>query len=108
MKLESKHIDGILYFCIGVFTALQSYFTSDEAYKYCNPYVLFWAKAVLLAGASGAGSLKMYRSGSWTNGKSTTTAPEMPAIRSRMANAALSPSPEAAAMDAAGLKESKP
>ncbi len=55
-------IDGILWVSIALFTCMQSMLTTEEAYKYCNPTVLFWMKfGVACCGAS-AGSLKAFRS----------------------------------------------
>lgn len=55
--------DGILYVTLGVFVFLQGYFSSEEAYKYVNPFLLFWLKGTVGGIAAGAGALKMYRSG---------------------------------------------
>lgn len=68
MKLPSPVIiDGVLYVCIVTFAFIQSYFTSDEAYKYINPYVLFWVKfGTGLLGVI-AGALKMFRSTSYSD-----------------------------------------
>lgn len=62
MKHSTVWIDGLLYAGIAVFPSLITYFSSDDAYKYCNPYFLFWLKGALVAGASICGGLKMFRS----------------------------------------------
>jgi len=63
MKLSNQMTDGLLYFFAAIFTASQAAFGADEAYKYVNPYLLFWIRTV--SGILGAGVLavKMYRSG---------------------------------------------
>jgi len=58
-----QKVSGTLYFCIGVFTASQSAFGNDEAYKYVDPHILFWLRTIAGIGAAAAGSLKMYLSG---------------------------------------------
>lgn len=62
MSKSDMWIDSVLYVSIGVFTFMQGYLSSDEAYKYINPYYLFWMKLVVGSCAAGAASLKMYRS----------------------------------------------
>lgn len=61
--------DGVLYVTLGVFVFLQGYFSSEEAYKYVNPFMLFWLKAFVGGIAAGAGALKMYRSGGFRAGE---------------------------------------
>lgn len=58
-------IDGTLYVSIAVFLATQTFFTTDEAYRYVNPYVIFWIKAVSGILGAGAGALKMFRDQSY-------------------------------------------
>ena len=55
-------LDGFLYACIASFTFSQAFFNSDEAYKYVNPFILFWMKYVFGMGAATAGAVKMFRS----------------------------------------------
>jgi hypothetical protein len=64
MAPQSKDmwIDGVLYSCIALFGFLQAYFTSEESYKYVNPYVLFWIKGAVGSAGAVAGALKMFRS----------------------------------------------
>jgi len=69
MKPTATQIDGALYFFAAVFSASQAAFGTDEAYRYVNPHVLFWIRA--LSGILGAGCLavKMFRSGRATEVK---------------------------------------
>lgn len=60
-------LDGALYTSIAAFVFMQGYLSSDEAYKYCNPYILFWAKFFVGSIAAGAGALKMYRSNTYAD-----------------------------------------
>ena len=64
--LKSVHLDGLLYVLIAVFGAMQLTLTSDEVYKYANPYFIFYAKAVVGCGAAAVGALKMFRSNSFS------------------------------------------
>lgn len=54
---------GILYAAIAMCLFLQTWFGSEEAYKYVNPYVLFWMKCFWGALGTGASAIKMYMSG---------------------------------------------
>ncbi len=59
-------IDGFLYVVIAMSGSLEVALTSDDAYKYLNPYFIYFAKninAVILAGIT---ALKMYRSTSYS------------------------------------------
>jgi len=58
-------IDGTLYVLIAVFGTVQSMFTTEEAYKYVPPYVLFWGKSVLGTMLAAVSALKMFRSTSF-------------------------------------------
>lgn len=60
-------IDGLLYVCILSFAFIQSYFTSDESYKYVSPYFLFWMKFVVGLLGTIAGAVKMFRSTSYSD-----------------------------------------
>jgi hypothetical protein len=64
MKLE-----GWLVVIAAVSSAMLGYFTTDDAYKYVNPYLLFWLKAGCLALAIGSGSLKGWMSTSFGDQK---------------------------------------
>lgn len=58
--------DGTLYASIAIFVFMQGFLSSDEAYKYCNPYLLFWSKFLVGSIAAGVGALKMFRSNSYS------------------------------------------
>lgn len=45
-RVRPVHVDGVLYFSIAVLLALNTTFSSDDAYKYVNPYVIFFGKAI--------------------------------------------------------------
>lgn len=60
-------IDGILYVLIAVFGSFIACITSDEAYKYINPYFIFYSKTVAEMGLAGASALKMFRSTSYSD-----------------------------------------
>lgn len=55
-------IDGALWVGIGICAAMQISFTSDEAYKYLNPTVLWWLKFNIGWINAGCAALKMFRS----------------------------------------------
>ena len=60
-------IDGILYVLIAMFGSIIAAFTSDEAYKYCNVYFIFWTKTISEIGLAGVSALKMFRSTSYSD-----------------------------------------
>lgn len=66
-NVKTVTVDGMLYVIIGCCTAIIAIFGSDESYKYCNPYLVFWIKAVASIVNGGALSLKMYRSTQFAN-----------------------------------------
>jgi hypothetical protein len=41
----------------------QGYLSSEDAYKYMNPHLLFFSKFLIGSMAAGAGALKMSRAG---------------------------------------------
>ena len=59
-------LDGFLWVMLSVFVTIQTIFTSEEAYKYVNPYTLFWIKSVTGVMAAATGSLKAFRSTSYS------------------------------------------
>lgn len=61
-SIESVVIDGGLAVCVAMFLMAQTVFGSEEAYKYCNPYFLFFVKAFFGVIGSGFGALKAFRS----------------------------------------------
>ena len=66
-KSKAVWIDGTLYVSIASFLFIQGYFTSAEAYKYVSPYFLFWLKFVVGLLGTIAGSMKMFRSTSYSD-----------------------------------------
>lgn len=65
--LSPVMVDGTLYVCIAMFLAIQSYFTTEEAYKYVNAYAIFWIKGICATLGAGAGALKMFRSRTYSD-----------------------------------------
>jgi hypothetical protein len=60
--ITPAQLDGTLYVLIAVFGVTQSVFSADDAYKYVNPYLIFWIKSVTAIIGAGVGALKMFRS----------------------------------------------
>lgn len=60
--ITPTQLDGTLYVLIAVFGAIQTFFSSDDAYKYVNPYILFWIKGASGFALAGVSALKMFRS----------------------------------------------
>lgn len=60
-------LDGTLYILIASFGFVQGFFSSDEAYKYVHPAVLFWMKAFTGVALAAVGALKMFRSTSYAD-----------------------------------------
>jgi len=53
--------DGVkLLFLLGVVQGLQAALGGEEAYKYVNPYILFWSKSILGPLANGMLLIKAY------------------------------------------------
>lgn len=68
-KGKAVWIDGTLYVIMGGCAFLEAFFGSDTAYKYVEPYTLFWLKgATGLLGAM-ALALKMFRSTVFSDSK---------------------------------------
>lgn len=59
--IKDKHIDYVLVASVALFIFWQGYLTSDEAYKYVNPYLLFWTKGLVGGVAAMATGLKALR-----------------------------------------------
>ena len=59
--IKDKHIDYVLVASVSLFIFWQGYLTSDEAYKYCNAYLLFWIKGLVGGIAAMATGLKALR-----------------------------------------------
>jgi hypothetical protein len=72
---STVHIDGWLYVVTAMGTAALTYISTEEAYKYCNPEVLFWLKVTIGSTISGANGLKAFRS--MTFARHVNTAPQV-------------------------------
>ena len=78
--MKAVHVDGTLYVMIAVCGAVVATFSTDDAYKYVNPYIIFWSKAVFEVIGAGAGALKMFRSTGYSDSlKDKLTPPPPPA-----------------------------
>lgn len=55
-------IDGLVVFLVASLTGISLSFTGEEAYKYVNPYVLFWLKLSIGSLTSGLVALQSFRS----------------------------------------------
>ena len=62
-KAIPENVDAFLYTCLGMLTAFQAGLSGETAYKYVNPYVLFWFQLLVVTVSGGALALKAYRSG---------------------------------------------
>lgn len=62
MTKSSVQLDGSLYFWTAVGSAVLTYISTEEAYKYVNPLWLFWLKMAIGSSLSGANGLKAFRS----------------------------------------------
>jgi len=58
-------VDGMLYVLIALFGAMEAIFNADDAYKYFNPYVLYFSKCTVVCALSVVSALKMFRSTSY-------------------------------------------
>ena len=67
--ISPANIDLTLYIMCAVFGAQQALLSGDDAYKYINPYVLYWMKFAVTSLAAGALAAKMYRSTGYADGK---------------------------------------
>lgn len=76
--LKPVHLDGLLYILIAVFGAMQLTLTSDDVYKYCNPYFVFYAKSIVGICAAAVGALKMFRSNSYADHQKEQTKNQTP------------------------------
>lgn len=66
---QTMWIDGALYASAALFVFSQGYFTSDEAYKYINPFVLFWIKYIIGGCSAVCVGLKAYRNTSFAENR---------------------------------------
>lgn len=54
--IKTVHVDGFLYGTAAFFGSIEITLSSDAAYKYVDPYLLFWGRglsAAILATATG-------------------------------------------------------
>jgi hypothetical protein len=65
--ITPAQLDGALYIMIAVCGAVQTFFSSDEAYKYINPYILFYIKCGAGIVLAAVGALKMFRSTTYSD-----------------------------------------
>lgn len=66
MKLPSRAtIDGLLFAAIAFFGSTQVAFSSEEAYKYVNAYIIFWIKTLASINLATITALKGFRSTSY-------------------------------------------
>ena len=61
-KFRHTFIEGLLYWYTALGISAEAYLSTDDAYKYCNVYFLFWAKFVLTTTIAGFNALKAFRS----------------------------------------------
>jgi hypothetical protein len=54
-------VDALIVFLVAMLTTMATAFTSEEAYKYVNPFVLFWTKICVGSFASGLVALQSFR-----------------------------------------------
>lgn len=66
-SLKPVVIDGFLYVCIAMFGSIIGLMSTDEVYKYMNPYAVFYIKALSSIGLAGVSALKMFRSTSYSD-----------------------------------------
>lgn len=60
-RLTPVQVDGWLYVGMAVFGAAIAIMSSDESYKYVNPYILFWGKFCGSLGLAACTALKTFR-----------------------------------------------
>lgn len=71
-------IDGFLYVVIAVCGTITAIMTSDEIYKYMNPYCVFYFKGLNEILCAAATALKMYRSTSYSEHQAEVKAAQLP------------------------------
>lgn len=64
--LKPVVIDGFLYVVIAVCGFAEATLTSDDVYKYMNPFLVFYTKWIVGMIGAGATALKMFRSTSYS------------------------------------------
>lgn len=65
VNFTTAQIDGLLYTMMGMWIAIQGVAQSEEIYKYCNAYMVFYGKSVVTVMLAGATALKTFRSRSY-------------------------------------------
>lgn len=60
-------IDGLLWSLVSLFMFQQAFLSTEEAYKYSDPKLLFWLKFTVGSLAAMVGSLKAFRSTSYAH-----------------------------------------
>lgn len=60
-------VDGLLYVVIAFFTSLVGLLAQDEAYKWLNPYLVYFGKTFGTLMLATATALKMFRSSSYAD-----------------------------------------
>ena len=63
-------VDGSIYVMLQGLTFLATAFSGEDAYKYINPFVLFWLKICLGEGACMLLAIKTFRSTSFAEWRS--------------------------------------
>lgn len=61
-KFRHIFIEGWLYWYTAFGVTAQEFLSSEEAYKYVNPHVLFWTRMFLGSSVAGFNALKAFRS----------------------------------------------
>lgn len=65
-KIKPVTLDGCLYMLIAICGSMVTMLNSDDAYKYFNPYVLYYSKFVVSVALAAVSALKMFRSTSYS------------------------------------------
>ena len=65
VSVKPVYLDAFLYTVAAMFIFWQGFLGGEEAYKYVNPYVLFWFKGIVGGLTAGVIALKMFRSDSY-------------------------------------------
>lgn len=66
-KIKPVYIDGFLYVSLAVIMFYQTELGKDEAYKYFDPYFLYYTKEVLGGLGAGALALKLFRNTAYSD-----------------------------------------
>lgn len=83
LTVSPVFLDGFLWALVALFMFQQAFLSTEEAYKYCNPTLLFWIKFTVGSLGAMVGSLKAFRSTSFAHHlaekAAETGAPDPPA-----------------------------